>query len=878
MRGDRVVRALIRLYPREFRERYGRAMLAFHGERLHEGGTTWSRIVSDHLASALAERVRSLSKGRRVDPTADSVPMLGQDIRFALRTLARRPIFATIVIGTIALGIGANSAIFSVVNGVLLRPLPYPEPDRVASFGHAPPTLLVSPPEYFDYARDLRSFEALAAYTLGEGNLATPDEPERVGLAAVSTNFFSVLGVRPLVGRTFLPDEDRVMPATVAVLSYGLWQRRFGGDRTIVGRTIPFNGTSRTVVGVMPQYFDYPTAHVDVWLPMARFKSDSLGDRANHYLVVVGRLRRDVPVARAEREASTVARRLMRDYPEKYDPNAPLVPVLTPVSEALVGATRPYVWMLFGAVGFVLLIVCANVANLLLARGEGRRREMAVRAALGASRRRMLAQLLTESTIFALGGGTLGVLLAWSGTRALVALAPRSIPRVEQVGLDWVVLAYALATSLVAGILFGLVPALRASREAPAETLKEGGRASSQGASGRVRRALVVTEVALAVVMLCGAGVLLRSLLKLQSADLGFDPRSVLTARVSPTATTYDESRLMVFYTQLLERVRAIPGVLSAGAAGWLPVVDNGGMWGLLAEGQSYDRVPRGPVAVPQQATAGYFEAMGLKVTVGRGFTDADRESGPYVGIVSRSLATELWPNADPIGKRFRVGGGSTFMTVVGVVDDIRGRGFGGALEPAMYFAYPQTRETAYFTPRSMNLVIRTKGDPLGIANQVKAIVRSLDAMAPVSNVRSLEQIVGISVANRRFSTTLLGAFAALALVLAGVGIFGVISYGVSERRFEIGVRMALGAERSRVLVSVLGEGLRMTLVGVAIGIVGAAGVLRILRSLLVDVPVVDAVTFAGVAAGLVIVAVAASFVPARRATAISAMDALRGG
>ena len=881
MKADRVIRALIRLYPREFRERYGRAMLAFHRERVREGGATWPRIVSDHLTSAVAEHVRSLSERRRVrvnEVTEDSTPMLGQDIRFALRALERRPLFAAIVIGTIALGVGANTAIFSVVNGVLLRPLPYPEPDRVVSFGHTPPTWLASVPEYVDYTRDLRSFEALAAYTLNEGNLATPDEPERIGLASVSSKFFSVLGARPLVGRTFLPDEDRVMPASVAVLSYGLWQRRFGGDPAIIGRTIPFNGLPRTVVGVMPQYFDYPTAHIDVWLPMARFNSDSLGDRSNHYLFMVGRLRRDVPVAHAVSEASTVSRRLMRDYADRYDPNVPLVPVIMPVSEVLVGATRPYVWMLFGAVGFVLLIVCANVANLLLARGEGRRREMAVRAALGASRRRMLAQLLTESTVFALGGGTLGILLAWSGTRALVALAPPSIPRVEQIRLDWAVLAYALATSLGAGILFGLVPALRASREAPADTLKEGGRASSQGASRRVRRALVVAEVALAVVMLCGAGVLLRSLLKLQSADLGFDPRSVLTARVSPIAKDYDESRSIVFYAQLLERVRAIPGVLSAGAAGWLPVVDNGGMWGLLAEGQSYDRLPRGPMAVPQQVTPGYFDAMGLRVVAGRGFTDGDRASGPYVGIVSRSLAALLWPNGDPIGKRFRVGGDSTFMTVVGVVDDIRGRGFNDTPEPAMYFAYPQTREIAYFMPRSMNLVVRTSGDPLRIANQVKAIVRSLDATVPVSNMRTLEQVVGISVANRRFSTTLLGTFAALALVLAGVGIFGVISYGVSERRFEIGVRMALGAERSRMLASVLGEGIRMTLAGVAIGVVGAAAVLRVLRSLLVGVPVIDAVTFAAVALGLVLVAVVASFVPARRATAISAMDALRGG
>jgi putative ABC transport system permease protein len=804
--------------------------------------------------------------------------MIGQDIRFALRGLLRRPLFAAIVIATIALGVGANAAIFSVVNGVLLRPLPYPDPDRVVTFGHTPPNWLASPPEFFDYKRDVLAFEALAAYTQNEGNLATPDEPERIALVAVSPEFFSVFRMRPLLGRTFLPDEDVVMPARVIVMSYSLWQRRFAGDPTIIGKTIPFNGLPRTVIGVMPQHFDYPSTRTDVWVPMARFNPDSLGERGNHFLFMVGRLRADVPLERTINEATTVSRRMMRDFAAKYNPDAPLVPVIARVSDGLVGPTRPYLWTLFGAVGFVLLIVCANVGNLLLARGEGRRKEMAVRTALGASRRRLLIQLLTESTVFALTGGALGLLLAWSGTRALVALAPPSIPRLDQIGLDWMVLGYALLTSFGAGILFGLVPAIRASREAPAETLKEGGRATQQASSRRLRQVLVVVEVALAVVMLCGAGILLRSLVKLQSSDMGFDARSVMTAKVSPSGNAYSEQRSIVFYSQLLERVRAIPGVVSAGAAGWLPVVDAGGLWGLLAEGQSYDRLPRGPVAVPQQVTAGYFKAMGLTVVEGREFTDDDRPSGPYVGIVSKSLAKLLWPNADAIGKRFRLGGDSTFMTVVGVVNDIRARGFDDTPEPTMYFAYPQTRQTAYFMPRSMNLVVRTVGDPLIIANQVKSIVRSLDATVPVSNVRTLEQVVETSLANRRFSTTLLGAFAALALVLAGIGIYGVISYGVSERRFEIGVRMALGAERSTVLTHVLGDGIRMALIGVAVGVVLAAAVLRMLRSLLVGVPVVDLVTFAVVALGLVVVAAVASFMPARRATAISAMEALRGG
>ena len=392
-----------------------------------------------------------------------------------------------------------------------------------------------------------------------------------------------------------------------------------------------------------------------------------------------------------------------------------------------------------------------------------------------------------------------------------------------------------------------------------------------------MRRALVVAEVSLAVVMLCGAGMLLRSLVNLQSADLGFAPANVLTAKVSLSG--YNEQRATVFYSELLARVRAVPGVQAAGAAGWLPVVEAGGLWGLLAEGQSYERLLQAPTAVPQQVTPGYFKAMGLEVVAGREFTDADRTSGPYVGIVSKALARNLWPNADPIGKRFHLGGDvtATFMTVVGVVDDIRARGFDDTPEPTMYFAYPQTATTAYFMPRSMSLVIRTSGNPLAIANQVKSIVRSLDATVPVSNVRTMEDVVGTSVANRQFSTMLLGAFAGLAMLLAGIGIYGVISYGVSERRFEIGVRMALGAERSAVLASVLGDGIRMAIIGVAVGVVGAAGVARMLRSLLVGVPVLDVVTFGAVAVGLVIVAAVASFVPARRATAISAMEALRG-
>jgi putative ABC transport system permease protein len=643
-----------------------------------------------------------------------------------------------------------------------------------------------------------------------------------------------------------------------------------------VGRTITFDGVPRTVVGIMPMNFDYPTSRTDVWLPMRRFNVDSLQHRGNHYLFMVGRVRRGFSVAQATNEANMLARRMNRDFPDIYSPKEPLVPSIASVGENLVGPTRPYLFALLGAVGFVLLIVCVNVANLLLARGEGRRKEMALRTALGASRRRLARQLITESTVLAIGGGALGLVLAWAGQRMLIALAPSSIPRLDEIAVDWALVAYTLAISILTGIVFGLVPALRGAREAPAEALKEAGKTTQPGGSRRMRRTLVVAEVALAVVMLSGAGMMLRSLVNLQSNEVGFDTRNVFTAKVSPSRQ-YDETRTALFYSQLLERVRAIPGVQSAGAAGWLPVIEFGGLWGVLPEGKVYPPA-QGPAVTPQQVTTGYFKAMGMAVN-GRDFTEVDHAEGPYSVIISKSAAKLLWPESpDALGKRMRLGGDSTYMEVVGIVGDIRSRGYHDTPEPTMYFPHPQTLETAYFMPRAMSLVVRTTGDPMLVANQVRQIVRSLDPTVPLSNPRTLEQVVGVSVANRKFSTILIIAFAALAMLLAGIGIFGVISYGVSERTFEIGVRMALGAERGRVLTLIVGDGVRMAVIGIVIGLLGAAAVSRAIRSMLVNVPTIDVATFAAVAAALGLVAVIASILPARRAMAVNPTEALRGG
>ncbi|HEX8694878.1 MAG TPA: ABC transporter permease [Longimicrobium sp.] len=868
----KLIDLLLRLYPEEFRARFGREIRAFHEQRVRERRPRWARIVADHVTSALAEQMHSI----------------GPDVRYALRGIARRPAFAAVVILTIALGVGANAAIFSVINAVLLRPLPYPRADRLVSFGHEPPQWLVSEPQYAEYRSYLRSFASLAAFTTGEGTLATAEDPERIATAQVTPDFFATLGVAPALGRTFAPGEDAVRPAAVVVLSHELWQRRFGGRAGIVGQTLTLNGLPRTVVGVMPERFDYPSRETQLWLPICsqractpfgQLTADSLDGWANHYLSLVGRIRPGASVARARAEAAGIARRIMREHPDNFDPATPLAPKIVAVRDQLVGPARPYLVALMGAVGFVLLIVCANVANLLLARGEGRRRELAVRLALGASRRRLATQLLTECGVFALAGGAAGLALAWGGSRVLVALAPASLPRLDEVRVDWIVVAFALAVSLLAALLFGVVPALRAAGEEPADSLRAAGKGSAQQArSGRARQVLVVAEVALAMVLLSGAGMLVRSLVHLHDSDVGFTPGGALTAKVSLDASRYDDARTQLFYSQVLERVRAVPGVRAAGAARWLPVVDAGGLWDIRVEGKTFPPA-QGPVAVPQEVTPGYFAAMGMPVAAGRDFTEHDRAGAPPVAVVSRSFARRYWPGEDPLGRRFRLGGlDSAWVAVVGVVSDIRARGFTDEPEPTMYFPHAQAATSSYFVPRTMSLVVRTSGDPARVANPVRAAVRALDPMVPVSSVRTLEAVVGTATADRRFTTGLIAGFAALAMVLAGIGIYGVISYAVSERTFEIGVRMALGAEKGAVLALVMRDGARLALAGVALGAAGSVALARGIRSLLVGVPAVDVATLLAVGALLGAVAALASLLPARRATAVSPTEALRGG
>jgi putative ABC transport system permease protein len=549
------------------------------------------------------------------------------------------------------------------------------------------------------------------------------------------------------------------------------------------------------------------------------------------------------------------------------------------VHDSVVGTTRPYLLSLLGAVAFVLLIACVNVANLLLARGEGRRKELAIRTALGASRRRVVAQLLTESGVLALCGGFVGIALAWAGVRVLVRLAPSTIPRLADVHVDVSVLAFTLAISLATGLLFGLVPALRAARSDTSETLKDGGKASSPGLARSARGGLVIAEVALAVAILTGAGMLVRSLRALQHTDIGFDPSSVLTMQVSLPPRSYDDARSVQFFTDLLERVRAMPGVRSTAAMGWTPMVDEGGRWSIMVDGRVLKTIAEAPSPQPAQVTPGFFKTLGISMLQGRALADGDRSDAPMVAVVNEAMVRELWPGQNPIGHTFKMfNDQAPWITVVGLARDIQSSGIRQEVPPTFFVPYAQAGKSAYYTPLVMTLAVKTTGDPLLLAPPVRQAVRALDNIVPISEVRSLEDVVGASIGSRRFTTTLLTTFASLALLLAGIGIYGVIAYGVSQRTYEIGLRMALGAEQRSVLALIMSEGLRLTLAGVAIGIAGGLGVAHGIRSLLVGVGVVDLPTLVAVASILVGVAALASGLPARRAMRINPTEALRGG
>jgi putative ABC transport system permease protein len=803
--------------------------------------------------------------------------MLRQDVRYAVRRLLKSPGFTLIAVLTLALGVGANSAIFSVVNGVLLKPLPYHEPDRLLAIYHTSNLSQRAPmsgPNFTDVRRSSQTLVDAAAIARSRVVLTGEGEPIRLDGARVSAGLFDLLGVRPVEGRTFTAEENQPGRADVAILEYGLWQQRFGGDRSVIGRRIMLNGVPTEVVGVMPKAFSYPTGR-SIWTPLEYTEDLLRGQRGAWYLMVLGRAKPDVSIDQVVAEVQTIGRQLAAEYP---DSNENLGFSAELLHEMMVSDIRKAVLVLLGAVGFVLLIACANVANLLLSRAAARETEMAVRSALGAGRGRLVRQLLTESVILAIVGAGLGLLLAVWGVDVLKGMQPAGIPRLDSVGVDAAVMWFTAALAVVTGLVFGVVPALQASGAAPAGTLKEGGRGNLSTRRGvRMRGALVVAEMALAVMLLAGAGLLIRSFTKLAAVDPGFSVADALTFEISLPPGAYGEARQIGFFDELIPRLAAIPGVEAAGAVLSLPLTGRGMVFSFEVEGRPPAPPSQQPILYTRVATPGYFHAIGIPLKRGRLFTADDREGTTPVVVITETAARQHFPGEDPLGKRIQLGwerasdGRNAGGEVVGIVGDVKDAGLAEPDPPQVYLPYAQ------WPVSGMSAVLRTAVPPRSVVESARAAVHGVDPSLPVANVRTLEQIVAQSISQPRFYMTLLGVFAAVALILAAIGIFGVLSYAVAQRTREIGIRMALGAQERTVVSLVVREAMVLALAGLAIGLVAAFFLSRTLVvSLLFATSPKDPLTFAVVPFLLGTVALVASYIPARRATRVDPIVALR--
>ena len=802
---------------------------------------------------------------------------LRQDLRYALRRLIKSPAFTAVALLTLALGIGANTAIFSVVHAVLLKPLPYADPDNIVSIFHLSEgqRTTMSGPNFYDVAKLSKTLEEAAAYTRARQILTGRGEPVRLDGAQVSASLFNLLGVRPMLGRVFRPEDNQSGNTRVAILSYNLWQQRFGGNPKVIGTTMTLDGVSHEIVGVMPQGFSFPAARM-LWTPLAYTEDFTTKQRGAWYLQAIGRVRAGSTPEQSNAEVETIGRQLAQKYP---DNNEGVGMGTLPLHEAMVGDIRKSFGLLLGAVGFVLLIACVNVANLLLARAASRENEMAVRAALGAARGRIIRQLLTESLILGVVGGALGLLVAVWGIEALLAMEPAGIPRLADVSVDPFVIAFTLGLSLLTGLLFGVVPALQASRSGISSTLKEGGRGnmSSRG-SARMRSALVIAEVALAVTLLAGAGLLIRSFGKLAAVDPGFKVAPALAFDLSLPDSRYEkEAQQIAFFDQLLPKLRAIPGVESAAAVISLPLTGSSIVLTFEVAGRPPVPPSQQPAIQVRIATPEYFSTIGIPLKRGRLFSDDDRWGSTQVVVITEAAAKQYFPAEDPIGKRITLGWGRGPGTpraggeVVGIIGDIKDEGLAEPDPPQLYLPYRQ------WPIESMSIVMKTAVPPTSVTEVARRAVYSIDGNLPVSNVRTLEQIVAKSISQPRFYMTLLAIFAGVAVALAAIGIFGVLSYAVAQRTREIGIRMALGAHQRTVLGLIVKEAMLMAVGGVLLGLLLAIPLTRwLVAKLLFETPANDPLTFFSVAGTLTLIAVLAAYVPARRATRVDPMIALR--
>lgn len=808
---------------------------------------------------------------------------LGQDIRYGVRMLVKHKSFTSIAVVTLALGIGANTAIFSVVNELLLSPLPYRDAEQIVLLWEVSPEgrhqNTTSRANFRRWREQQTSYQDIAAFTDQRVNLTGNGEPEELSAQFATPQIFSVLGVDPLQGRTFLPEDGEAGKPSVAVLSYPLWQRRFGGQSNILGQQLTLNGAKTTVIGVMPPSFQFHIKSrsgtgrpAELWtvLPMP---TGGTANERGRFLSVVGRLKDGVSADQAAAELRTIAVRLSDEAP---DFNKNFSAEVLPLRDQFFGNVRRPLWLMLGAVGFVLLIACANVANLLLSLATSREKEIAVRTALGARRFRIVRQLLTESLLLALVGSVLGLGFAYLGIKALVLISPRDLVSLQGVGLNLTVLGWTLAISLLTGIIFGLAPALHVSRLNLNDSLKEGGKSESAQAGGsrRLRSALVISEIALAVVLLASAGLLIRSFIRLQQVDRGFETDNLLTMVVRvPDARYREDAQFVNFFSEVLERTRNLPSVRSAGMVNYLPLYGGlGSNTGFKIEGRPEPPPGQGPSTDVRVADAGYFPTMGIPLLRGRNFSDSEQREPKHVILINEALARKHFPDEDPIGRRLDVAmfEKPQLAEIIGVVGNVRYDSLIDESPPAVYFPHPD------LTYPFMTIVFRTDGEPTAIAPAVQREIRSLDPNQPVSDVRTMNQVMADWVSRSRFNTLLLGLFAGLATLLSAVGIFGVMNYSVALRTREIGLRLAIGAQPRQVMLLILRQGLLLTGAGVVLGLAAAFALTRLLSGLLFGVEAVDVTTFTTISLLLVLVSLLACYLPARRATQIDPLSALR--
>ncbi|HKG91684.1 MAG TPA: ABC transporter permease [Gemmatimonadaceae bacterium] len=796
-------------------------------------------------------------------------------MRYALRSLLKAPAFTAVAVATLALGIGATSTVFSVVNGVLLKPLPYPESERLVLLlennqKKGWDQFALSPPNFVDFRAQNRSFEGLSAWSTTSYNLTGTGEPERLPGAQVSEGFFDVLKLTPALGRSFAPNEFSPGNHRVAVLGYGLWQRRFAGARDVLGKPITLNGESYTVVGVMPQGIAFPDRETTLWTPLV-LDAQAMSSRGAHWLVGVARLKPDVTLDRASAEMKEIAARLEKQYPGS---NTGWGAAAWSLLELSVGDVRPALVVLFGVVGLVLLIACANVASLMLARGAARRREVAIRSAIGASASQIVWQLLAESLMLGLMGGALGLVIAVWGVDLLHTVRPDGLPRVDSIEIDGRVMAFTMLVSVVTGLAFGLLPALQLARPNLTGTLREeGGRGATLGRAGqRVRGALVVGEVALSLVLLVGAGLMAKSFLRLRDVSPGFAPDRLLTAAIELPDAKYDSGyKRTDFARQAMERIGGLAGVRATAVVSPLPMGGDDRILAFVIEGRPPLAAGETPSAMHAYVSASYFGAMRIPLVKGREFNDQDRRGAPRVVLVSETFAKKFFPGADPIGQQLRIGNTEGVpRAIVGVVGDVKHYSLRDESQAAMYEPYAQA------SPSNFTLVVRASGRPEELTAAVRREVRAIDADLPLTKMRTMDQVLAGSVAAQRFNAALLAGFAGLALLLAAIGLYGVVSYTVAQQTHEFGIRMALGAERRHVMRQVMGRAMQLAGAGVAAGLVGALLLTRLLTKMLYGVSATDPTTFVGLALVLTSIALLASWMPARRATRVDPVVALR--